>query len=191
MAIPFALGTFSVAGCPPFAGVVIEDRVIAVTALQPLCEKRGGPLLTPETVFGLLQAWERNFPVLQAAIEELQHAGEQAGESVALDAVKTHAPVLYPRQVLCAGANYRQHVIDLAVAQGHGAEDTMSLAERRTEAERVMDERIASGSPYVFSKIPSAITGPYDPVILPADTGQADWELELAVIMGRAARHIS
>jgi 2-keto-4-pentenoate hydratase/2-oxohepta-3-ene-1,7-dioic acid hydratase in catechol pathway len=105
--------------------------------------------------------------------------------------VKTHAPVLYPRQVLCAGANYRQHVIDLAVAQGHGAEDTMSLAERRAEAERVMDTRIATGSPYVFSKIPSAITGPYDAVILPADTTQADWELELAVIIGRAARHVS
>jgi 2,4-diketo-3-deoxy-L-fuconate hydrolase len=59
MAIPFALGTFSVAGCPPFAGVIIEDRVTAVTALQPLCEKLAGPLNTPETVFGLLQAWDR------------------------------------------------------------------------------------------------------------------------------------
>src|SRR5690242_14418969 len=135
MAIPFALGTFSVAGCPPFAGVVLGERVTAVSALQPLCEKRGEQLSIPETVFGLLQAWERNFPVLQAAIEELHRAGEQAVESVALDAVKTHAPVLYPRQVLCAGANYRQHVIDLAVAQGHGANDTLSLAERRAEAE--------------------------------------------------------
>jgi 2-keto-4-pentenoate hydratase/2-oxohepta-3-ene-1,7-dioic acid hydratase in catechol pathway len=178
MATPFSLGTFSVAGCPPFAGVVLGDRVIAVTALQPLCEKLAGPLSSPETLFGLLQAWDRNFPVLQAAIDELQRAGEQSVESVALEGVKIHAPVLYPRQVLCAGANYRQHVIDLAVAQGHGADDTMSLAERRAEAERVMDERIASGSPYVFSKIPSAITGPYDPVILPADTTQADWSLQ-------------
>ncbi len=190
MAIPFALGTFSVAGCPPFAGVVIEDRVTAVSALQPLCEKLGGPLLMPETLFGLLQAWDRNFPVLQATIDELKRASEQSVESVALEGVKIHAPVLYPRQIFCAGANYRQHVIDLAVAQGHGAEDTMSLEERRAEAARVMDERIASGSPYAFTKIPSAITGPYDPMVLPADTTQADWELELAVIIGRAARHV-
>ncbi|MDQ6662640.1 MAG: fumarylacetoacetate hydrolase family protein [Chloroflexota bacterium] len=194
---PFSLGTFSVAGCPPFAGVVVGDRMMAVTALQPLCEELGRPLSTPETVFGLLQAWDRNFPVLQAAIDELQREGEQSVElvelvgSIALDTVKTHAPVLYPRQVFCAGANYRQHVIDLAVAQGHGADDTMSLAERRAEASRMMDERIASGSPYVFTKIPSAITGPYDPVVLPEDSTQVDWELELAVIIGRPAWHVS
>src|SRR2546427_366562 len=125
MAIPFSLGTFSVAGCPPFAGVVVGDRVIAVTALQTLCEELGRPLLTPETVFGLLRAWDRNFPVLQASIADLDLA--QGVESLGLDAVKIHAPVLYPRQILCSGANYRQHVIDIAVAQGHGADDTMSL----------------------------------------------------------------
>ena len=194
MVTHFSLSTFSVAGCSPFAGIVLNNRVLAVTALQPLCEELGRPLSDPETVFGLLQAWDRNFPVLQAALNELQRESEQSmglAKSVALDAVKTHAPVLYPRQVFCAGANYRQHVIDLAVAQGHGAEDTMSLEERRAEAARVMDERIASGSPYVFTKIPSAITGPYDPVVLPADSAQPDWELELAVVIGRAARHVS
>jgi 2,4-didehydro-3-deoxy-L-rhamnonate hydrolase len=194
MTTPFSLGTFSVAGCAPFAGIVLGDRMIAVTALQPLCEELGRPVSKPETVFGLLQAWERNFPVLQACMNELHREGEQSAgliEPVALDVVKTHAPVLYPRQIFCAGANYRQHVIDLAVAHGHGAEDTMSLEERRAEAARVMDERIASGSPYVFTKIPSAITGPYEPIMLPADTTQADWELELGVIMGQAARHVS
>ncbi len=82
MAIPFSLGTFSVAGCPPFAGVVISNRVIAVTALQPLCEELGRPLSTPETVFGLLQAWDRNFPVLQASIDDLELAGAQEVESL-------------------------------------------------------------------------------------------------------------
>ncbi len=191
---PFSLGTFSIAGCPPFAGLVIGDRMLAVTALQPLCEELGRPLSSPETVLGLLQSWERNFPVLQAAVDELQREGEgsvEPAEWVSLDKVKTHAPVLYPRQIFCAGANYRQHVIDLAVAQGHSANDTLSEAERRSEAVRVMDARIASGSPYVFTKIPSAITGPYDQVILPEGVTQADWELELAVIIGRPARHIS
>ncbi len=191
MAIPFALGTFSIAGSPPFAGVILENRVTAVAALQPFCESLGRPLSEPETVFGLLQAWERNFPVLQASINELKFADKEPVKSVALDMVKTHAPVLYPRQVFCAGANYRQHVIDLAVAQGHGADDTTSVEERRVLAERTMDTRIASGSPYVFTKLPSAITGPYDPVVLPSNTTQADWELELAVIVGRAARHVA
>ncbi len=190
MPTPFSLGTFSVAGCPPFAGVVVSERVIAVTALQPLCEELGRPLSAPETVFGLLQAWDRNFPVMQASVADLDIAGTQELESLSLDAVKIHAPVLHPRQIFCSGANYRQHVIDLAVAQGHGADDSMGFEERRAYAERMMDERIASGSPYAFTKIPSAIAGPCDPVILPADTEQADWELELGVIIGRAARHV-
>src|SRR5690349_7663098 len=105
IATPFSLGTFSFAGCPPFAGVVLGDRVIAVTALQPLCEQLGRPLSTPETVFGLLQAWERNFPVLQASIDDLDLAGPQTVESLGRDAVKIHAPVLYPRQIFCPGAN--------------------------------------------------------------------------------------
>src|SRR5258706_941922 len=114
MVTPFRRGAFSVVGRPPFAGVVLGDRVIAVTAIQPLCEELGRPLSVPETVLGLLQAWDRNFPVLQAAIDELKRADEQSVESVSLDVVKTHAPVYYPRQIFCAGANYRQHVIDLA-----------------------------------------------------------------------------
>src|SRR5712692_6423493 len=111
MATPFSLGTFSVAGCPPFAGDVIGDRVIAVTTLQPLCEELGRPLSTPETLFGLLQAWDRNFPVLQATGVELELAGAQGVESLGIGAVKMQAPVLYLRDLLCAGANYRQHVI--------------------------------------------------------------------------------
>ena len=191
MTTSFALGTFSVAGSPPFAGMVIDDRVTAVTTFQPLCEELGVLLNAPETVFGLLQAWDRNFTALQAAIDVLKRTGELSVESVALDVLRTHAPVLYPRQVLCAGANYRQHVIDLAVAQGGGAStEGMSSDERREHATRLMDERIASGTPYVFSKLPSAVTGPYDPIIIPHDTTQADWELELAVIIGKSAWHV-
>ncbi len=116
MSTSFSLGTFSVAGCPPFSGVVVGERIVAVTALQSLSEASGAPLSAPETVFGLLQAWERNFPILQAGVAALDLAGAHAVESLDIGAVKVHAPVLYPRQIFCAGANYRQHVIDLAVA---------------------------------------------------------------------------
>lgn len=184
----FALGTFSVAGCSPFAGIVINDHVIAVSALQSLCEKSGGTLIAPATTFGLLQTWEHNFSVLQESMAAIETV---VVSSLTLDTVKIHATLLYPRQIFCAGANYRQHVIDIAVAQGHGADDVLSLAERRTRAEHMMDERIASGSPYVFTKLPSALTGPYDQVILPIDAMQTDWELELGVIIGRAARHVA
>jgi 2,4-diketo-3-deoxy-L-fuconate hydrolase len=34
------------------------------------------------------------------------------------------------------------------------------------------------------------VTGPYDPIILPRNAQQPDWELELAVVIGRRARHV-
>jgi 2-keto-4-pentenoate hydratase/2-oxohepta-3-ene-1,7-dioic acid hydratase in catechol pathway len=66
----------------------------------------------------------------------------------------------------------------------------MTPAELRTYAENLMTERARTGAPYVFSKIPSAVTGPYDPVILPALARQPDWELELAVVISKPARHV-
>ena len=108
MTVPFLLGTFSVAGCPPFAGVVIEDCVIAVTALQPFCQDLGRQLNGPETVFGLVQDWERNFPVLRASLVELLNRGLQSVASIKLDQMTIHAPVLYPRQVICADFTTRQ-----------------------------------------------------------------------------------
>jgi 2-keto-4-pentenoate hydratase/2-oxohepta-3-ene-1,7-dioic acid hydratase in catechol pathway len=54
----------------------------------------------------------------------------------------------------------------------------------------MMDERARTGEPYVFTKLPSAVTGAFDPVDLPAHVTKPDWEIELGVIIGRGGRHI-
>lgn len=41
--------------------------------------------------------------------------------------------------------------------------------------------------PIVFNKAPSCITGPYDPIELPPNAQKADWEVELAMVIGRRA----
>ncbi|MFE1500818.1 fumarylacetoacetate hydrolase family protein, partial [Streptomyces albidoflavus] len=99
------------------------------------------------------------------------------------------APV-EPRQVFQSGANYRQHVIDLHVAH-RAPDDDRSEEERRAEAAEIMDRRAAEDLPYVFIGLPSAVTGPYDDVTLPAWAAKPDWELELAVVIGRPAYQIS
>lgn len=99
-----------------------------------------------------------------------------------------HAPV-EPRQLFQSGANYRQHVIDLELAH-RGPDDPRSEAEARAEIAAVMDRRAAEDLPYVFTGLPSAITGPYDDVVLPAWAGKPDWELELAVLIGRPAYRV-
>jgi 2-keto-4-pentenoate hydratase/2-oxohepta-3-ene-1,7-dioic acid hydratase in catechol pathway len=92
--------------------------------------------------------------------------------------------------VFQSGANYRQHVIDLHVAH-RAPDDDRPEEERRAEAAQIMDRRAAEDLPYVFIGLPSAITGPYDDVVLPAWAEKPDWELELAAVIGRPAHRVS
>ena len=114
---PVKFGSFSIAGCRPFAGVVIGDeRVLAVQSLRTICRALDLPLSGGETLLDLLQDWDRNLASLRAALAQ----GVDEALSTPLDTLRRHAPVAAPGQVICTGANYRKHVIDLMVAQGGG-----------------------------------------------------------------------
>jgi 2-keto-4-pentenoate hydratase/2-oxohepta-3-ene-1,7-dioic acid hydratase in catechol pathway len=63
--------------------------------------------------------------------------------------------------------------------------------EVRAWAEAMMDERAKTGRPYVFAGLPSALTGPYDEIVLPERGANHDWELELAAVIGRPARNLT
>jgi 2-keto-4-pentenoate hydratase/2-oxohepta-3-ene-1,7-dioic acid hydratase in catechol pathway len=45
--------------------------------------------------------------------------------------------------------------------------------------------------PIIFTKTLGSLSGPDDPVIIPKDSQKADWEIELAFVIGRTARHVS
>lgn len=49
----------------------------------------------------------------------------------------------------------------------------------------------APTEPVVFSKATSAVSGPFDPVIIPRKSQKADWEVELGVVIGREALYVS
>jgi 2-keto-4-pentenoate hydratase/2-oxohepta-3-ene-1,7-dioic acid hydratase in catechol pathway len=79
------------------------------------------------------------------------------------------APLLRPGKVLCVAANYQSHV-------------TESGSEER-------ERRIAT--PRLFLKPDTAVIGPDEPVRLNPITRQLDWEVEIAVWVGREVRDIS
>ena len=70
------------------------------------------------------------------------------------------------------------------------AETDEVLATARADAERMMDERARDGVPYLFLGSPRAVCGPYDDVVLPPLGKQHDWELELALVIGREGHGI-
>ncbi|WP_417525823.1 fumarylacetoacetate hydrolase family protein [Marinovum sp.] len=49
----------------------------------------------------------------------------------------------------------------------------------------------APSEPVLFSKATSALSGPFDPVIIPRGSEKADWEVELGVVIGREALYVS
>src|ERR1700744_3867787 len=76
---------------------------------------------------------------------------------------------LRPGQIFQSDANYKTRVV---------------------QAPAPMEERAASGTPYVFIGLASAICGPDDNVVLPDIGTQHDWELELGVVIGTNAYRI-
>lgn len=182
----FSLGTFSHEWGERFAAMCIGDRVFPLHALHAQALHCGACWSENASVLDLLQDWERNLAVLRTLAEQLS---AQHDSAVPMSRLRVHPPVDLPRQVLCTGANYRKHVVDLTLDMGVGPEGLQGAALRKW-AEDMMDERAAQGEPYVFPKLPSSITGAFDPIVLPATTLKPDWELELAVIIGRPARNV-
>lgn len=74
------------------------------------------------------------------------------------------SPVPAPSKVICVGLNYRDHA----------AEAGLAIPE----------------TPLVFAKFPSSVTGPGSPIVLPGDSDQIDWEVELAIVVGSPARGV-
>ena len=69
------------------------------------------------------------------------------------------------RKIMCIGQNYADHV-----AETGGKMPT---------------------EPVLFMKATSAIVGPYDNIMIPRGSEQTDWEVELAIVMGETAKHVS
>lgn len=174
---PFALGTFSAPDGAPFPGLVSEGLVLDLRTAPGLRELLGP---APSTR-SLLEHWDAALPLLaEAAVAD--------GPRVPVGELRVHAPV-DPRQLLQAGANYRTHVIDLAVA--HEPPGCRTAEVVRAETAEMMERRAREDQPYAFLGLPSSITGPYDDVLLPQWCSKPDWELELAAVIGRPAHRVA
>ncbi len=101
---------------------------------------------------------------MMTLIEEGAEQQSVGGESVALEDVKLYPPVARPGKVIGIGLNY----------EDHAAETGADIPEK----------------PIVFAKYPNTITGPGNSIRIPEITKQADYEAELAVVIGRRAWNV-
>lgn len=182
--IRYALATITVDGAAR-AALVIDDRIALLDDLVGAQPDAG--LSRGASVLGLLENWDANLPAIDALAEA---AGGLGVEWRAAAEVHFRSPVDLPRQIFCTGANYRTHVVHLTVDTKTGPEG-LEGDELREWAEKMMDDRLANGDPYVFTKPIATVAGPNDDLVLPATTTKPDWELELAVVIGKGGYQIT
>jgi 2-keto-4-pentenoate hydratase/2-oxohepta-3-ene-1,7-dioic acid hydratase in catechol pathway len=117
----------------------------------------------PMSVIELVSDWPRNEPLLDML-------AQKATNGVPVAQAELLAPLQYPGKVLCAGANYFDHMAE------------MGFPDITKETQRL----------FFFMKPPrNAIVGPGPNVIMPRGTKAFDWEVELAVIIGKTARYVT
>ena len=79
--------------------------------------------------------------------------------------IRLGPPLVRPSKIVCVGLNYAMHA----------EESGMDIPEE----------------PILFFKASSAIVGPYDSIVIPKGSKKTDWEVELAVIIGKKASYVS
>jgi 2,4-didehydro-3-deoxy-L-rhamnonate hydrolase len=100
-------------------------------------------------------------------IEFIEYGGspEPGEDTVPLGEARIHAPIARPQKVIGIGLNY----------EDHAAETGADIPDK----------------PIVFAKYSNTVIGPGEAIRIPPITEQADYEAELAVVIGSAARNVS
>jgi 2,4-diketo-3-deoxy-L-fuconate hydrolase len=80
------------------------------------------------------------------------------------DTERLGSPVARPSKIVCIGLNYKDH-----------AEETGAAL---------------PPEPVIFLKSTTALVGPFDDIIIPKDSVKTDWEVELAVVIGKKASYV-
>jgi 2,4-didehydro-3-deoxy-L-rhamnonate hydrolase len=97
------------------------------------------------------------------ALQVMIESGLDAPE-LAPNTIRFGAPVNRPSKIICIGLNYAQHAAESGMA--------------------------VPAEPVVFFKATTALCGPNDPVVIPRGSEKTDWEVELAVVIGKRASYI-
>jgi acylpyruvate hydrolase len=95
-------------------------------------------------------------------------AAAQRGETVPVEGLALQTLIPRPEKIICAGLNYRKHILE----SGRSLDDWTKY-------------------PMFFAKYSRSLLGPDDDLVLPDNSDAADWEVELAAIVGREIWHAS
>jgi 2-keto-4-pentenoate hydratase/2-oxohepta-3-ene-1,7-dioic acid hydratase in catechol pathway len=141
-------------------GLLINGSVVNLAEAATATGMRS---LAFSNLHNMLSAGEAALHGVQAIAESVR-SNKVTVPGVPLESVKLRAPLPKPSKIVAVGLNYMDHA----------SEAGFELPKE----------------PLLFAKFPNSITGPTDPIILPEEDPQVDWEVELGLVIGRRARHV-
>ena len=163
----YRLVSYQLENGEPRAGVLVGETMHMLADLLP------GMTDVPSSVLGILQRWDELHPQIAAAAGKAAPGSGRPRRSVTL-----LAPILYPGALYCAGANYWDHLAEMA-----------EVAKRTTGKAPSMTK---GAEPWFFMKTTAgSIIGTDTPARLPRFSRQGNWEAELGVVIARKTRNIS
>ncbi len=119
-------------------------------------------VLQSGAVIDLGATYDDTLAVIAAGIAAIDNPGKFPSHK--LNEIRVHAPIADPPRIFAIGLNYRDHA----------AESKMALP----------------SAPVVFFKLPTAIIGPGDAIVLPKNSTEPDYEAELAFVIGKGGYRI-
>jgi len=134
---------------------------------------RCGPVGDERPVASIANGTWYDLSSIVADIDAAFFTGERAaavesalasGTLPAVEPSRFGPPIARPGKIICIGLNYRDHAIETGATE--------------------------PAEPVVFMKAPDTVVGPNDDVLIPRGSVKTDWEVELAVVMGRTARYL-
>ncbi|MCJ8165725.1 fumarylacetoacetate hydrolase family protein [Pontibacter sp. E15-1] len=114
-------------------------------------------------VSGLVNDFDEDF-FAGNGLAELEAAFNMETAPVVPTTTRLGAPIKRPGKIVCIGLNYRKHAAESGMAE--------------------------PAEPVVFFKATSSMIGPEDTIIIPKNSAKTDWEVELAVVIGKRANYI-
>ena len=184
---PFKVGTFAIDDVPTVGLVMRDDQLIVeLTAANRAMEllPQYASMLMPADMLGLIEQYEyglkyRIYEVVNWLNEEgLLESGNQPDYIHPVADVDIMAPIQYPSKVMNAAVNFYTHA-----CEGCSAEQL---------AQRTRERQENRGVPYLFLKpTRGAIVGDGDDIIMPYGRDEIEYEVEMAIVFGKAGKYIS
>ena len=179
---PYKVGTFEIDGAPT-VGIVLRDALIidlaaANTALE--IDPMYAHVNVPSDMLELIGQYEyglkyRMYEIVNNVVGNNLLGADYVHRVADVDIL---APILYPSKIMNAAVNFYTHACEGCTPE--------ELAARTQERQQ------NRGVPYLFLKpTRGAVIGSGEDIVMPFGRDRIEWEVEMAIVFGRAGKYIS